>query len=109
MTLINLSRSYFHWKTLAIIFATWTLIGFLTGNRHYLVAPPAGGGGQWGEAVLAILVSYAWPWAMVTPLIFYLVDRFPLRQGRFGRHLMFHSAFGLFLALLLIAIEAPAA
>jgi sensor histidine kinase YesM len=105
MTFINLSRSYFHWKTLAIIFASWTLIGFLTGNRHYLVAHSSGVAGEWGEAVFRILVSYAWPWALVTPLIFYLTDRFPLRQGRIGRHLMFHFTISLFLALLLIAIE----
>src|SRR5262245_38972375 len=109
MTLINLSRSYFHWKSLAIIFASWTLIGFLTANRHYLVARPSGGGGRWGEAVLGILVSYAWPWALVTPLIFYLADRFSLRQGRIRRHLTLHCALGLLLALLLVAIEVIAA
>jgi two-component system LytT family sensor kinase len=109
MTLINLSRSYFHWKTLAIIFASWTLIGFLTGNRHYLVADPAGVAGQWGKAVFGILVSYAWPWALVTPLIFYLTDIFPLRQGRFGRHLTLHFTLGLLLTLLLVAIEVIAA
>ena len=108
MTLINLSRSYFHWKTLAIIFAVWTLIGFLTGNRHYLGAYSAGGAGQWGEAIIRILVSYAWPWALATPLIFYLTDRFPLGGGRFRRHLTLHLPLSLFLGLLLTTIEVVA-
>jgi two-component system, LytTR family, sensor kinase len=109
MTLINFSRSYFHWKTLAIIFASWTLIGFLTGNRHYLVAYSTGGAGQWGEAMLRTLLCYAWLWALATPLILYLADRFPLRSGSFRRNLMIHLPSSLFLGLLLIAIEVIAA
>lgn len=109
MTLINLSRSYFHWKALAIIFTLWTLIGFLTGNRHYLVAYQTGVAERWGEAILKILLSYAWPWALATPLILYLADRFPMRDGRFRRHLMFHLPISLFFGLLLIAIEVIAA
>jgi two-component system, LytTR family, sensor kinase len=109
MTLLKRSGSYFHWKSSAIIFASWTLIGFLTGNRHYLVAYQTGGAGQWGEAILKIFVCYAWPWALATPLIFYLADKFPMRQGRLRLHLTFHLILSLFFGLLLITIEVIAA
>jgi two-component system, LytTR family, sensor kinase len=105
MTLLNRSRSYFHWKSLAIIFASWTLIGFLSGNRHYLGAYQTGAAWRWGETILNSLLLYAWPWALVTPLIFYLADRFPARQRRFWRHLMFHFFLSLILSLWLIAVD----
>src|SRR5262245_28591468 len=108
MTLLKRSGSYFHWKSSAIIFASWTLIGFLTGNRHYLVAYQTGDAGQWGEAILKIFVGYAWPWALATPLIFYLADKFPMRQGRLRLHLTFHLILSLFFGLLLITIEVVA-
>jgi two-component system, LytTR family, sensor kinase len=109
MTTLNRSGSYFHWKSLAIIFASWTLIGFLTGNRHYLIGLQTAGAGKWGETILRLLLLYAWPWALVTPLIFYLADRFPMRHGRFLRHLAIHFSLSLFLGLTLIAVEDVAA
>ncbi len=105
MTPLNRSGSYFHWKSLAIIFASWTLVGFLSGNRHYLAAYQTGVSWQWGETILKSLLLYAWPWALATPLIFYLADRFPVRQGRFWRHLTFHFFLGLFLAVSLTAVD----
>jgi two-component system, LytTR family, sensor kinase len=105
MTLLKRSGSYFHWKLLAIIFASWTLIGFLSGGRHYLMGYQTGVAERWGEAILSILISYAWPWALVTPLILYLADRFPLRDRRIRPRLLFHLSLSLFLGLLTTMVE----
>lgn len=106
MVPINFSKSYFHWKTLAVIFGSWTLIGFLTGNRHYLTSCPVEGPAQWGDVILKLLLCYGWPWALITPLILYFSDKFPLTDGRWRRHLIFQLPLSLFLVLLVIGAEA---
>ncbi|MBV9925210.1 MAG: histidine kinase [Acidobacteria bacterium] len=81
---------------LAAVFAGWTVLAlFFTGQLYYtrlLSREPL----TWGQAASSQLI-YPYLWALGTPLVFWLADRYPI-EGRVWRrnvpvHLLYATAF----------------
>jgi sensor histidine kinase YesM len=103
------------WTRWGIIFAGWTVIAlFFTGQLYYsrlLSEKPL----TWREAASSQFI-YPYLWALGTPLVLWLADRFPV-EGRLWRrhvpvHLLFATAFvfvisGLFQIIYFFLVYGP--
>jgi signal transduction histidine kinase len=76
----------------AIIFAAWTVVAFFfTGQLYYsnlLGEKPM----TWREAASSQFI-YPYLWALVTGLVLWLANRFPVEGGRWLRHVLLHLLF----------------
>lgn len=74
------------WIEALAIVAFWALLGAVTLVRRALDPVP------FSLHTVAITAVEYGPWLALTPAVFWLTRRFPLRQGRWGRRLAFHLA-----------------
>jgi sensor histidine kinase YesM len=82
------------WTALAIFFGVTTSLTYVSQGR-----PPI-----WGLA-LAYSLAQWWIWAALTPIVFWLSRRLPLRRGRFIPHAIAHLVLGLILAFGKVTVE----
>jgi signal transduction histidine kinase len=81
------------------IWGLWTLFGLVTAVQTHYRYELADRTIGWWDAILAE-VSFAWIWALVTPLVLFLADRFPLGRGRMWRNVALHLSCAIVLGFL---------
>jgi two-component system LytT family sensor kinase len=94
---------------LLVVLAAWTLAGLLLATQAWASRAMRGEPIAWLHT-LAIWLAWAYLWALLTPLVFRLVDRFPLVRPHRLRDLQVHALAGVVLAagnLALFAFVAP--
>ena len=82
------------WTALAIFFGVTTSLTYVSQGR-----PPI-----WGLA-LAYSLAQWWIWAALTPIVFWLSRRFPIRKGRRIPHVLVHLVLGLIVAYGKVTVE----
>ncbi|MFL5311950.1 MAG: sensor histidine kinase [Myxococcales bacterium] len=72
--------------------AVWTLVALFFATQNYVTYAQYGNGAQpsFGTVVAASLCGWG-TWALFTPPILALADRFPLERGRLARSLAWHA------------------
>jgi two-component system LytT family sensor kinase len=72
-------------RELLLIFAFWTFIATLSAVNRAL--DPRGFGFQLSSPAGPIALEYieSWIWAVITPIVFLLTQRFPIERSRWGR------------------------
>lgn len=86
-----LDMPFWRWKTWAVAFGLWTMIGAISFSRaHELIR-------------IDHLICY-FVWAVVTPPILALTRRFPLTGAHRYRHLILHTSFSLLVAPALVSV-----
>lgn len=71
------------------IWFLWTLFGIITAVQTHYRYEVIGRPFTWGQALLAE-VSFTWIWALLTPIVLYMADRFPLGKAQWWRNLLLH-------------------
>jgi two-component system, LytTR family, sensor kinase len=77
------------WARVGLIFAVWTIIGLVFSAQWYFAAFRSEQPVAWSRA-LYMQMSWGYLWALATPLVLYLVRRFPFDKGRWPRNLFVH-------------------
>jgi two-component system LytT family sensor kinase len=77
------------WRTWALGFVIWTIIGLSFASRSYFTAYREGIPVRWEEIYTGFLVDF-WIWGLVSPLIFWLARRFPIERGSLRSRIPFH-------------------
>jgi two-component system LytT family sensor kinase len=85
------------------IWVLWTIYGLLTAvQTHYryaVIDRPF----SWWQAILAE-VSFAWIWALVTPFVLWMAERFPIGRSRWWLNCSAHLACAVVLGILTKAV-----
>jgi two-component sensor histidine kinase len=79
------------YPSFGILFVAWTLLGTLAFARYSLVA-----GAAHGSILLELLgwLTCYYPWLFLTPLVFRLEQRLPLRRVKWPKNVIFLAAAG---------------
>src|SRR3954466_7161380 len=77
------------WAHAVIIFAIWSIIGLLFSAQWYFAAFRSEEPVPWLRA-LYVQMSWGYLWALATPLILWLVHRFPIDKERWARSSAMH-------------------
>jgi len=92
-----------HWRIIILGFLGWTLFGVFFALQNY-----AGGVyfGQpltfWTTLIVWLICGYAW--ALLTPLVVYLSEKFSIRREQIGRNLIIHFFAGSVISLLQLSV-----
>jgi sensor histidine kinase YesM len=77
------------WGRAAIIFGVWTFIGLVFSTQWYFAAFRSDRPVEWSRA-LYVQMSWGYLWALVTPLVLWLVRRFPIDKQNWLRNSLMH-------------------
>jgi two-component system LytT family sensor kinase len=77
------------WGRAAIIFGVWTFIGLVFTLQWYFAAYRSDQPVAWGRA-LYVQMSWVYLWALATPLVLWLVRRYPIDKQNWLRNLLMH-------------------
>lgn len=81
------------------IWSLWTLFGILnaiqTHYRYEMAERPL----SWGQALL-VEVSFHWIWALLTPLVLWMAERFPIAKAHWWRNSLIHLASAVVLGII---------
>lgn len=89
----------------AVSFVVWTAVGAFLVSQRYLFSVSAGTVFNLRSSLAANFPS-VWFWALMTPLVFALTQRFPLQRGAWRTNLVLHGLFSLGLAWADSALDA---
>ena len=87
-----------------VIFGVWTVVGLFTLSHGLLSAYLSGRRPDVGTEILIAFLD-VYQWALLTPLIFRIARRFPLRRGRLGRSLAAHLVAGCLVSALVVTLN----
>jgi sensor histidine kinase YesM len=87
----------------AIIFGAWTLVGLLMTSQDYVRQIRAGRNPDWQKMLFLVELPFAYLWALFTPLLFRLSQRFPIERGRLLRNTLVHISVSLLLSIITMA------
>jgi sensor histidine kinase YesM len=96
---------YRNWRAWLLIFGGWTLFGFFFACQNIIYDTYFGRPLQI-EATLDSWLSCAYIWALLTPFVLGLAQRFPLESKSIWRNLPIHLAVGVLLSLFQLVIYA---
>jgi two-component system, LytTR family, sensor kinase len=85
------------WARLLIIWGVWTFIGLVFTSQFYFSMYRSDRSVEWTYAVY-LQMTWAYLWALVTPLVLWLAHRFPLERHHWGRNLSAHILASLLLS-----------
>jgi two-component system, LytTR family, sensor kinase len=92
------------WKTFGLSLIVWVLIGFISSSRYYFIELFQGKGislaAFFGEAIICFIL-----WALLTPTILGLSQRYPVTGGELIPRLLFHLGAGLLTAVVYSTLE----
>ena len=77
------------WPRLALIWGVWTLIGLVFTAQFYFSMYRSDRPVEWSYSVY-LQMTWAYLWALVTPLILWVAGRFPFDRQHWGRNLSAH-------------------
>src|SRR3954467_5397836 len=77
------------WGRAALIFGVWTLIDLVFSLQWYFAAFRSEQPVPWGRA-LYVQMSWGYLWALATPLVLWLVNRFPIEKQHWRRSVVIH-------------------
>jgi sensor histidine kinase YesM len=80
------------WARALVIFGVWTIIGLVFSAQWYFAAFRSEQPVPWSRA-LYVQMSWGYLWALATPLVLYLVRRFPFDKQSWPRNLLAHALF----------------
>jgi two-component system LytT family sensor kinase len=92
-------RHWWHkpWARLLLIWGVWSLIGLVFAGQFYFSMFRSDQPVEWSYAVY-LQMTWAYMWALVTPLILWVAGRFPLERKLWGRNLAVHVVVSLVLS-----------
>ncbi len=90
-----------------VIFGVWTFLGVFESTRLYAVYNPVEKLIPWDRAFVWGL-TYWYIWAALSPVIYWLVRRFPFERGGMWSALSIHIVASLIFAMIQLAINAQA-
>jgi two-component system LytT family sensor kinase len=90
------------WFKLALIWGIWTLIALFFSGQIYFMSLIADIREEMSSPFFAQF-SYCYLWALATPLVIWLAQRFPIERQRWHRSLLIHILSGLFIVVILSA------
>lgn len=85
------------WARLLIIWGVWTFIGLVFTSQFYFAMYRSDRAVEWPYAVY-LQMTWAYLWALVTPLILWVAGRFPIERQHWGRNLSAHLLASLLLS-----------
>lgn len=85
------------WARWVIIWGVWTFIGLVFTSQFYFSMYRSDRSVEWSYAIY-LQMTWAYLWALVTPLILWVAGRFPIERNRWGRNLSFHVLASLLLS-----------
>lgn len=86
------------WVRWALIFGAWTLLGLFICSQEFVLRARLRRPIQIGE-LLAVGFGLCYLWALATPLIFWLIDRFKIERENWLRHSLVHVLASLLLSV----------
>ncbi|HYP26277.1 MAG TPA: histidine kinase [Blastocatellia bacterium] len=102
---MELERIWRHrWFRWGLITGIWTLFGLLFASQQYLATSRTTRPMAWYDALLLEL-SYAYLWALLTPLMLWLSRRFRIERARWYRSLLIHIFFGTLIGFTMVAFH----
>ena len=84
MSISSLVKKY--WKVTSVVIGCWTFLGLLFTPQTYLSNLRSPTPLTWMQAFVATFLLFQ-VWAALTPLLLWLVGRFPLERNRLWRNL----------------------
>jgi signal transduction histidine kinase len=101
-------RSVFQqlWLRCLLIFGVWTAIGLVDAGQSYFLRATSNNPTPLVSCLLLGVSDY-YVWALFTPLIWWMAERFPLEPGKWHWRLCLHIAASLLTSLAVIAVEVP--
>jgi sensor histidine kinase YesM len=92
-----------HWRIILLGFCGWTLFGVFFSLQNYVNAVYFGQPLTfWTTLIVWLICGYAW--AILTPLVVYLSEKFSIRRGKIWRNLIIHFLAGSALSLLQLSV-----
>jgi len=92
-----------NWRKAVLVIAGWTLFALVCATQAYLNYLHSGRPLPYSQVISGWLVC-AYLWAVLTPFVFLFAKRFPIANERAARSIALHVFFGLFIALLQLAL-----
>lgn len=80
------------------IWLLWTLFGVVTAVQTHYRYEVIGRPFTWGQALLAE-VSFTWIWALLTPIVLWMAERFPIGKSDWWRNSLLHLACAIVLGI----------
>ncbi|HWS99670.1 MAG TPA: histidine kinase [Pyrinomonadaceae bacterium] len=77
------------WARAGLVFGVWTVIGLIFTLQWYFAAYRSEQPVPWGRA-LYVQMSWGYLWALATPLVLWLVHRFPIEKQHWRRSVLVH-------------------
>jgi sensor histidine kinase YesM len=77
------------WARAALVFGVWTIIGLVFSAQWYFAAFRSDQPIPWTKA-LYVQMSWGYLWALATPLVLYLIRRFPIDKQNWLHSLLIH-------------------
>ena len=77
------------WARAGMVFGVWTVIGLIFTLQWYFAAYRSEQPIPWGRA-LYVQMSWGYLWALATPLVLWLVRRFPIEKQHWRRNVLVH-------------------
>jgi sensor histidine kinase YesM len=77
------------WGRAALVFGVWTVIGLVFSAQWYFAAFRSDQPVEWSRA-LYVQMNWGYLWALATPLVLWLVRRFPIDKQNWLRNLLVH-------------------
>ena len=77
------------WVRVGVSVVLWTLFGLFLGSQTYLAYKRSDMPIGW-QRVFALELAYAYVWALLTPLVLLLANRYPIVRERWLRNLLVH-------------------
>lgn len=84
----------------ALIFGAWTLVGLFMTSQSYVRNLRAGHTVDWVKLLFMLELPFAYLWALFTPLLFRLAERFPLERRRWLKNMLVHLLASLLLSII---------
>jgi two-component system LytT family sensor kinase len=85
------------WARWVIIWGVWTFIGLVFTSQFYFSMYRSDRSVEWTYAVY-LQMTWAYLWALVTPLVLWVAARFPIERNHWGRNLSAHVLASLLLS-----------
>ncbi|MEM7585870.1 MAG: histidine kinase [Acidobacteriota bacterium] len=85
-----------------VVFGLWSIPALVEVNQRYLMESVDGEAVKWWR--ILVMAGFWYSWALLTPVIFELTRRAPIRPPQRWRHFALHLAFGVTMATVYVVV-----